>query len=564
MIDYRANPFFLNDEDIRWVEKTAAAMSVDKKIGQIFCPLIFDRDPDKVTAMEKQYQFGGAVIGGSMSSREEGRQTRQALQRGAAVPLLLAEDLESGGNGACREGTCFGTPMLVSATGDAEQAYRLGCVCAEEGLADGVNWSFGPVVDLDRNYHNPIVNVRSFGSDEETVIRMAREYLRAFRENGAATACKHFPGDGIDERDQHLCTTVNTLSCEEWDRTYGKVYQSMIEAGTLSIMVAHIAQPAYEERFDGHPADRIMPASQSRNLMQKLLRGRLGFNGLIVSDATPMCGFCSAMERRKAIPLCIEHGIDMLLFNRNIGEDLHYMKEGLENGILSMERLDEAVRRILAMKAALHLQDRIGMDGLDRRAKGLDAIGSAEHAAWAAGCADKGITLVKDTQHLLPLDPMRYRRVLLEILGTFPSNDRVTARMKQDLERAGFAVTLYEKEGPEAMGMPVEELRRSFDLVLYVCNIETEPAHTTARLQWNTVAGLLNNIPWMVHEIPTLMVSLGNPYHLLDAPMIKTYVNAYCNSDTVIDAVLEKLLGRSVFQGQSPVDPFCGKMDLRF
>ena len=149
-----------------------------------------------------------------------------------------------------------------------------------------------------------------------------------------------------DERDQHLVTSVNYLSCKEWDESYGKIYKEMIEAGTLTVMAAHIALPAYEEYFDQKPCERILPATLSENLLKKLLREQLGFNGLIVTDATPMVGFCSAMDRATAVPLSIENGCDMFLFNRNMEEDFRLMREGHEKGILSDARLEEAVKRI--------------------------------------------------------------------------------------------------------------------------------------------------------------------------------------------------------------------------
>ena len=151
---------------------------------------------------------------------------------------------------------------------------------------------------------------------------MGKAYIRGAKEEGVATSVKHFPGDGVDERDQHLVTSVNSLSCEEWDASYGKIYEEMIEAGTLSIMAAHIGMPAYEEYFDKEKPKKVIPATLSKNLLMKLLRDKLGFNGLITTDATPMVGFCSACDRKTAVPLCIENGCDVILFNRNMEEDL--------------------------------------------------------------------------------------------------------------------------------------------------------------------------------------------------------------------------------------------------
>ncbi|MBR2662571.1 MAG: glycoside hydrolase family 3 protein, partial [Clostridia bacterium] len=183
-------------------------------------------------------------------------------------------------------------------------------------------------------------------------------------------------------------------------------------------------------------------------------------------------------------------------------------------------------------------------------------------------CADKAVTLVKDTQHLLPIDPKRHHRVLFEILGKCPSEQRVAQRFIADMEKEGFEMIPYQEEvfdfSKPIQFETVEEFRSKYDLVIYIGNVENASNKTTARLNWHTVFGAGNNIPWFVEVVPTLFISLQIPYHLLDVPMVKTYINAYSNHDLMIDTVVEKLLGRSAFQGKSPVDPFCGKEYLRY
>ena len=561
MIQYKENPFYLTEEQVQWVESTYDSMSLEEKIGQLFCPIVFTKDEKELKELVETKHIGGMLY--REGPGEELRQSHKILQDASKIPLLTASNLEYGGNGSAIEGTYYGREMLAAATGDVERAYQLGKVSSSEGAAVGVNWSFAPVVDLDLNYHNPITNVRTFGSDLQTVIDMGKAYIRGAKEEGVATSVKHFPGDGVDERDQHLVTSVNALSCKEWDESYGKIYKEMIEAGTLTVMAAHIALPAYEEYFDQKPCERILPATLSENLLKKLLREQLGFNGLIVTDATPMVGFCSAMDRATAVPLSIENGCDMFLFNRNMEEDFRLMREGYEKGILSDARLEEAVKRILATKAAMHLPEKQEKGQLVPDASALDILNCETYDRWAKECADEGVTLVKDVQNLLPIDPKKHKRVLLELMGDFPSNKRVCESFVRELEARGFEVTVYELEGFEVMEDSVESFKSRYDLIFYVGNIETASNKTVSRLNWHTMFGLGNNMPWMVHEMPALFVSVGNPYHLLDAPMIKTFVNGYCNSEYVIHAVVEKLCGDSEFKGKSPIDPFCGKPDLK-
>ena len=566
MINLRANPFFLDDAAIQWVEDTMASMTDEEKLEQLFFPIGYSANEGYL-----QYELLNRHPGGIMfrpGKTEELFGAHTYLQEHTKIPLLLAANLEAGGDGIVEEGTAFGKQMQAAATGDPEQAYRLGKIACAEGQAVGCNYAFAPVVDIDRNYHNPITNVRTYGNDPEMVKQCGLAYMRGAKECGSAVSIKHFPGDGVDETDQHVLTSVNSLSCEEWDATYGDIYRTLIENGALTVMVGHIAMPAYQKKFNPEHPDKLIPATLSPELLKNLLREQLGFNGMIITDASPMVGFLCAMDRRKSVPYCIEAGCDMLLFNKDYGEDLEYMKAGYEQGILSAKRLDEAVTRILAAKAALKLHEKQKNGTLAPKRENLSVIGCEQHRAWAKECADKAVTLVKDTQHLLPISPEKHKRVLFEIMGKCPSEHRVAKRFIEDMEKEGFTMIPYEEEVfdfTKPMHMEtVEEFRAKYDLVIYIGNVENASNKTTARLNWHAPFGAGNNIPWFVEVVPTLFISLQNPYHLLDVPMVKTYINAYSNHDGMIDTVVDKLLGRSPFTGENPVDPFCGKEYLGY
>lgn len=387
--------------------------------------------------------------------------------------------------------------------------------------------------------------------------------MKAAKEENVLVAIKHFPGDGCDEVDQHILTSVNNLSCEEWDETYGKIYGGLIEAGAQTVMVGHIAQLAYQKQYNPDFGDRLIPATLSPELLKGLLRKKLGFNGLIVTDSTCMVGFSCAMEREKAVPYAIESGCDMFLFNKDLDEDYHYMLNGYKQGILSEQRLDEAVTRILATKASLGLHKKAKSDIVPDK-KALEALKSDEHVTWAKNSANKAVTLVKDTEHILPVSPRKTKKVLLEIMGDFPSNERVLESFRSRLVIEGFDVTVYEKENFETAKFDVETFKSSYDLVIYIGNVENASNKVTNRLSWYTFWGNGNNVPWFTAERPVIFISLANPYHLIDVPMIKTYINGYSNSEYVIDAVVEKIMGRSRFEGKTPVDPFCGKEYLKW
>lgn len=555
MIDLTVKPFCLSPEQIQWVEATRDSLTLEEKVGQLFMPIGFSGDPDYLDNCLLRYHIGGVMYRNGDGA--EMQATHRYLQEHSKVPLMIGSNLEYGGNGTAVEGTFYGRPLQVAATGNPENAYRLGKVACREGGAVGVNWAFAPVVDIDRNWRNPITNNRTYGSDPGLVLQCGLNYMRAAMEEHMAVSVKHFPGDGCDEVDQHILTSVNDLSTQEWDNTYGRIYQGMIDAGVPTVMVAHIAQPAYEAALGG-PDRTLVPASLSPRLLQGLLRDKLGFNGVIITDSTCMVGFSCAMERRRAVPYAIAAGCDVFLFNKVLDEDYRFMMEGVHSGILTKARLDEAVTRILALKAWVGLWNRPA----DRRVpppEALKVIGCQEHVSWAMACADQCITLVKDTQSLLPLSPERHPKVLLEILGDFPSSPHVLEHMSGKLRAEGFQVELYEKEDFTTANFSVEHFRESYDLVIYLGNVENTSNMVTNRLSWYTFWGNGNNVPWFVKERPTLFISVANPYHLVDVPMIQTYINCYGNSDYTLDALVEKLMGRSEFQGSSPVDPFCGK-----
>lgn len=540
-MNLKLKPFYLDDDAINWVQETLSHLTLDEKIGQLFLPIGYSTEPEYLDHL-LSLGIGGLFFRPGEAS--DVHNTYRYMQENSKIPLLTAANLEDGGNGAAFEATAYGRQMAVAATGDSKDAYTLGKIAARDGRAVGVNWGFSPVIDLDFNFRNPITNVRTYGSQVDLVIENAKAYTQAFHDNGLMTSIKHFPGDGVDERDQHLLTSINSLSMSAWHKTFGRVYQELIDYGSKAVMIGHIALPAY--------TGDNMPATLSPELLQNLLRKELGFNGLTITDASPMVGFGAAMKRREAVPYTIQAGCDMLLFNRVLEEDIQFMKDGIANGILTLDRLDEAVTRILATKASLglHLHVEHGSGQFENYEQEQNDL------------ADRSVTLVKDDQNLLPLNPNHHKRLLVQILGNFESNARVTEQVTTALESRGFDVSLYEPETNFWELDTVQSFTSRYDAVLYIANVENASNQTVARINWHTLFGLGNNLPWFVKEIPTALISFGNPYHIFDLPMVDTVINAYCNYDHFIQATIAKLTGESTFKGISPVDPFCHNMLL--
>lgn len=559
MPDLQGNPFFLTQEAIQWVQDTLASMTQEEKIGQLFCPH-GDIDPAVI-----QKEMLDKKVGGIMFRPLPGQAIQEVnrfAQSHSRIPLLIAANLEAGGSGTTTDGTLFGSQMQVAATDDPEQAYRLGFICGTEARAVGCNWAFAPVVDIDYNFRNPITNTRTYGSDPERVLKMARAYVRGAKEAGIAVSIKHFPGDGRDERDQHLVTSINDSTCLEWDATYGRIYGQLIADGAQTVMAGHIALPDYQKALDASYTGEIpIPATLSKALLTDLLRKKLRFNGLIVTDATEMVGFASALPRKDAVPGCIAAGCDMFLFNKDVDEDFEYMREGVRKGIISPERLDEAVTRILALKASLGLQNR---NENVPAPESLQLLHQPRFQQWARECADRSVTLVKDTQHLLPLSSQKTPKVLLTFYGAGRGFEPMKQLLSALFEKEGFQITIFTPEdGKKNVKDGAEVFKKHFDLSVIVADVETYSNQTTARIQWHTVHGS-NGRPWYVKEVPTLLISTANPYVLLDAPMVRTFVNTYSAGEEVLKALMEKLMGRSSFKGKSPIDPFCGnRWDLR-
>lgn len=570
MADYniiRKFPFSLSEEQVQWVKNTIEGMSLDEKIGQLFVARNSGDDEAYTIALNEKYHVGG-WMGRQMPMKNAVAMTNLA-QKTAKIPLLIAANFEAGGDGLIAEGTNVGPNLQIGATQDPVYAGKQAYVCAREGMAVGANYAFAPVVDINYNFRNPIMGTRLYSENCNFVAEAGLAYVQEAQKQGMAVSIKHFPGDGVDERDQHLVTTINSLSCEEWDRSYGMVYKKLIDAGALTVMCGHIMQPAYSQKLkpDLKP-EEIMPATLAPELLQGLLRGKLNFNGLIITDATTMNGMTIPMSRKKAVPYTIAAGCDMFLFTKNMDEDFEYMKQGYRDGILTEERLEEALIRILGLKAALKLPE-AKVDGSIYRdlEEARKIVGCEEHKEIEGECSDKAVTLVKNLENLIPIDPVKKRRVLLHGLttekGYFGDGGMdLEGQFKQELEKEGFAVTIYEPgKGMEGMVTPCSKTIDNYDLIIYVADLQTKSNQTTVRIEWKAPMG--GDAPSFIQDVPTLFISFANPYHLQDVPRVKTFINAYKWKEANIRAVIDKLLGRSDFRGVSPVDAFCGMWDTR-
>ncbi len=547
-MNLRGNPFFLSETENTWVQDTLSRLSDREKVGQLFCVMGNSFSEEELDRLVTEYSIGAVLF--RPLPPDTLIEIFRRLDARAKLPLLKAANLESGGDGAMTGGTLYSQPLGTAAAGSPDYARELAEVCANEGRSVGINWSFSPVTDINYNFQNPITHIRSFGSDPDMVRQYSLAYVKALQAGGIAACAKHFPGDGVDFRDHHLHPSCNWLSAEQWYDSFGRNYKALIDAGLLSFMVGHIMQPAVEQ--EANPAlapEDCLPASLSPTLLQGVLRDRLGFNGLISSDATIMRGFNQAMERRKAIPAAIEAGCDMLVFNVDFYEDYGYMLDGLESGLLSRERLDEAVTRILALKAVTQRHT-----GLTQR--------DPHNREKSRACIDRSITLVKDLENALPMTPERYPEITLILHGKdkgFGDTVGLSDMVEEKLTAEGFRVRRFEKNvTPPAK---TEGLSKK-QLILHVANFGADSNNTANRILWVQPHG--QDAPRFIREQTEIFVSFGYPFHLQDVPRVRTFVNCYTCSRDAVDLAVDKLMGRSEFSGVSPVDPFCGLPDTRY
>jgi beta-N-acetylhexosaminidase len=543
-------PFNLDARAAAWAESTYRALSLEEKVGQLFILLSRGTDPDELDRLERLRPGGVTRYFGPDGEAERARIA--AAQQAARVPLLVSADLE-GSRMSLPFGTQVPNPLALAAIDDLAVTAEISRIIADEAASIGVNWSFAPVMDINHAFRSSIVGTRSFGSSLETIRRHALTHIEVLQRHGIAATAKHWPGEGYDDRDQHLLTTINPLSMSEWDATFGKLYGAAIDAGVLSIMSAHIALPAFvRSKLSDPGVEAFRPASISQLLNIELLRRQLGFNGLIVSDASEMAGLTSWCHIRAAKSQIIANGCDMILFSSAPEEDMAEVRAAVEDGSLPAERFEDGVLRVLALKAAIGLHDAA-------RVRPAGALARSSDRAVVDAAMRRAPTLVKDTLGLLPISPQRHRRVLVISQGIIsPLHGAARQfRLPEMMTAEGFEVTVHTQQSAIDPG--------SFDLVLYLFGEETLLTRGRVFLDWARLGGdFVGAMRRYWHDIPTAIISFGYPYYLYDAPRVPVYINAYCTIDEMQAAVVDLLMGRHPWNRSSPVDPYCGLEDAKY
>ena len=588
MVDLKAKPYNLSDEDIAWVESTIAGMSDEEKVGQLFFQLTASNQEDYLRELMEKYHLGGIRYNGMPGAMV--LEQNRILQKYAKVPVLIACNTENGGDGACPDGTFVSTGIKIGATGNREYAKALGRVSGAQAAAIGCNVAFAPVCDILYNWECSEVLTRSFGNDAKRVADMSLAYMEgAYETEGFACCAKHFPGNGQDFRDAHMSNNNNMFGREQWMETYGHVYKTLIDGGLEAIMGGHIMMPNFMR--DTNPDvtdDQIMPATLCPEIMTDLLRGDLGFNGMVVTDASHMVGMTDRMKRKDMLPAAINAGCDMFLFFNDPDEDYGTMLNAYKTGIISEERMAEALTRILGLKAHLGLNKK-SPEELVPSAEALPAVlQNPEFQAYAPQISKDALTLVKyKDEGVLPLSPEKTKRVMIVnikgadnpmamlaamAMGGGAGKKSPAETLRDMLIEKGFDAFIYESPLDKIKAMvargerpslnvyfagkfAIEDFKAEQDLVITLCDV----ANGRPVFGFSKGGG---EIPWYVHELPVVAISVNTPTVLGDMPMVRTYINAYDSKPYTMEALVEALMtGPEAFKGSDPIDSFCGLWD---
>ncbi|MFC5529200.1 glycoside hydrolase family 3 protein [Cohnella yongneupensis] len=535
-------------------------LTVREKIGQTVVVLsnrAQERDKyGSLSAMMERYPVGGFFVGAEMikdvmtgNTREQVREATRQYSEATRIPLLFASDFENGCGNMIAGTTKLPQPMALGATRSEQLAYDYGKATAMEAQQVGVNWTFSPVADLNMNRMNPITNIRALSDKPDWAIPLLRAFVRGMQEHRLAATAKHFPGDGVDYRDQHIMTTRNSLPWEEWLTNHGAMFQALIDDGVGSIMTGHIALPAYQLRTE--QGGRHLPATLAEELTLKLLKHEMGFRGVVVSDALVMGGYLKWFPQDEAYVKSMQAGTDMMLW-----PEFSYferMERALESGELSMERLEDAVLRILQLKQRLGLVELAD----DDQATDYSMVEAPEVSAEEAGLfaistakavAERSLTLLNDENGLLPLSTRLIKNVLIVAICPADADFEEMDSLQAAFERRGVNAELKRNIWYEEL----QQREAEFDLIVFAPAVRPHRPMGPLGLSKDEASAAWSALT--AGRDKTIVASFGSPYVMNDYfDMAPVRVNAYGNAPASHEAFVSAIFGEIPFAGQSPV-----------
>jgi beta-N-acetylhexosaminidase len=538
----------------RWVDQTLASLTLRERVGQMVMVWMLgdytnvdDSTYSQVRGWVERDHVGGVAM--SLGTPIEVAAKLNDLQRRSKVPLIVAADLEPG-LGRLEGGvfthylmdaggaTVFPPQMAIAATGRDEDAYDVGRITAEEGRAVGIHVNFAPVVDVNNNPANPVINTRSFGEDPQRVARLSAAFVRGARDGGEIATAKHFPGHGDTDADSHTSLPVVSASMARLDSTELVPFKGAIDAGAGLVMTAHIALPAVDSSG--------VPATLSHKIITGLLRDTLHFRGVAITDAMTMEGIGKGYTTEESSVLAVKAGADILLKPSDPTRAIDGVVAAVERGEISRARIDSAARRVLELKARVGLptQSQVSLTAL------REIVGSPEHRATAARIARDAITLLRDRDSLVPMRTPGKALVVQYMPETELRAGRIFGVAIRK-GRSGVGQTQLAKIGPAVSRDVLDSLGRVADsagivvIATYVRRVEGEGRFAAPQ----AIAAWIDSV---AARRPTIVVSFGNPYLLRQFPNVQSYVVTYGVSDDLERSSAAALLGAPI-SGRVPV-----------
>ena len=543
---------------LTWAQSTLARMTLREKVGQLMMPFVLgnfapegSETHDRIVSVIEQEHVGGVIM--SVGSPSEVAVKLNDLQQHSKFPLLVAADLETGAgfrfrgavhiptNIALGGATTFPSLMAFGATGDPRYAYELGRITALEARAMGVHVPFAPVLDVNNNPENPIINIRSFGEDPDAVADLGVALVRGLQDHGAVATGKHFPGHGDTETDSHLDLPIIRVGRGRLDAVELVPFRAAIAAGVQGIMTAHIAVPEL--------SGETIPATLSEPVLTGLLRNEMGFDGIVFTDAMDMVAVDRLFPRGEAAVRAVLAGADVILMPRDVKQSIDAILRAIEEGRLTEARLDESVGRLLRLKEDLGLGEerKVPIEMIPR------VVGLPEHMEIAREVAERSITLIRNEGDLLPLLGTRRARVMSASFrdpGDVLSGRYFDARLRDTYPRL---VTRSVDEGTNSEGYE-DLLRRAGRSDLVVVSVYTNFA---GRVELpDATVELVNELAR--RRVTHVVISFGNPYLISLFPDARAYLLAWSSAQVSQQAAADALFGAIPISGRSPtgMEPF--------
>jgi beta-glucosidase-like glycosyl hydrolase/CubicO group peptidase (beta-lactamase class C family) len=536
-----------------WVETTLRKMSADEKIGQLLFTTYHGSFTATDTAAYRQilHDVNDLHVGGFINITQGsplGIVKSQAyptavlnnqLQAKSKLPLLIGADFERGTAMRLDEGTSFPTAMALAAGGDLKDAYAMGKITALEARSVGIHWIYAPDADVNNNPGNPIINTRSFGENPQRVAEFVSAFVLGVQENGGLATAKHFPGHGDTAADSHIDLPVIRADRARLDQLELVPFRAAISAQVDSIMTGHLNVPALEP-------DPNTPATLSHDILSDLLRKQLGFQGLIVTDAMDMGGITVRYAPGEAAVRAVVAGADCLLMPPVPDAAFEALQAAVKSGRISKERLDASVRRILQAKARLGLnRDRlVDVNAINQK------FGSAAWQKEAQEISDRGVTLLRDTPHRLPLDGTKPSRALLLAFYAdpepYPGEDlERELRSRFDSVSALRADTRF--VNASTLKLPTPD---SYDVAILALFVRVSDRKGNVDVPAEQAA-----LAEQIYKTgkPVITVGFGSPYLIERFPQAETWLAAFGISDVAQISVARALFGQIPVRGKLPV-----------